>query len=327
MGSTGVTVIVFCFNSEKIIGTTLTYIHKQVFCTPLNWEVILIDNNSTDATRSIALATWTSFKTDVPLRIVKEEKQGLNYARERGLAEARYSFVIFCDDDNWLFSNYVETASEIMDSNQDIAAVGGYGTAVFSGSEPDFFKYVSPAYAVDEQNSGSSAPAEFLYGAGLVVRKSVYEEYIASGYTSALTDRRGIQEIASGGDYELTLMFRIMGYRLLFSKKLRFYHFIDDRKLNWDYLKKLYSSFGVATALLIPHQIIIKNKGWLRSSLVYNILGQLYHFLKKVPLLAQDRRLFLLEFHKFRSHVEVAVSNQKTLRSSVNLIKKHVLEE
>ena len=63
------------------------------------WEVLLVDNASTDGSGQLALSFWQN--GPAPLRVVRERRLGLSYARERGLAESRYEFLGFVDNDTW----------------------------------------------------------------------------------------------------------------------------------------------------------------------------------------------------------------------------------
>jgi glycosyltransferase involved in cell wall biosynthesis len=316
----GISIIVFCYNSEKIIGTTLSYLKEQFFSAPVEWEVLLIDNNSTDSTITVAHNTWESLDTNTPLRICEEQRQGLNYARERGVTEAKYEYIIFCDDDNWLFTNYAQTAFDLMESDTALAAIGGLGHPVFEDKEPWYFRHIASSFAVGKQQTDAKNRAHFLYGAGLVVRKSVFEKLKSSGYTSVMTDRQGLLEVTSGGDYELTIMFRILGYELQYSPDLCFYHYIDQRKLNWPYLKKLYESFGVATALLIPHQIVAKNKGWIAANLYFNLMASCFTFLKRALALYNEKKLVQLELYMLKSHFKVALASRSSLPLTIKKI-------
>lgn len=69
------------------------------------WELLLVDNRSTDRTRAVALA-WSD---RLPLRYLYEPQPGLSAARNRGLAEARGRLALFTDDDvrvdaDWLIA-------------------------------------------------------------------------------------------------------------------------------------------------------------------------------------------------------------------------------
>jgi glycosyltransferase involved in cell wall biosynthesis len=77
----------------------------QVATKGLRWEIIVVDNNSTDNTFNIVKEFKKNSK--VPVKYVKEEKQGLSHARNRGIRESKGRHIAFIDDDaladcNWI---------------------------------------------------------------------------------------------------------------------------------------------------------------------------------------------------------------------------------
>jgi glycosyltransferase involved in cell wall biosynthesis len=110
----GVSVIICTHNGATRLPATLA--HLKVQKPPIApWEVLLIDNASSDATAEVARSCWQN--GPAPLRVVQEPCLGVRYARERGLAEAKYSFLGFVDDDNWVADDWVRSAYEIVSSD------------------------------------------------------------------------------------------------------------------------------------------------------------------------------------------------------------------
>jgi len=80
-----ISVVIPCYNEEKTIEKVIKSIPKEVF------EIIVVDNNSTDKTGEIAK------KLDA--KVVKEKKQGYGYALQRGFNEAKGDIIITLDGD------------------------------------------------------------------------------------------------------------------------------------------------------------------------------------------------------------------------------------
>lgn len=116
MQQTKVSVIVPAYNEEKRIKLCLDSILNQDY--KGEYEVILVDNNSTDNTVKIARKYF-------PLvRIVPESKQGVIFARIRGIKEAKGAIISFTDADSivpkfWL-SKIVKA-----EENPKVAGIGG----------------------------------------------------------------------------------------------------------------------------------------------------------------------------------------------------------
>lgn len=140
---TGVSVIIIAYNAEKRISPTIKHLADQKKIN-FDWEVILVDNNSTDNTAKVAEETWINCGSPCTLTIIKEKKQGAMFARIKGMQHSNYRYILFCDDDNWLSENYVKYAFERIDNGEDIAAVGGHGILEFENDfkEPEWiYKY------------------------------------------------------------------------------------------------------------------------------------------------------------------------------------------
>jgi glycosyltransferase involved in cell wall biosynthesis len=88
--------IVLCtWNNCRRLAQTLDAIGRCTVPQRLRWEVVLVDNNSTDGTSGVA----ERFARHLPLRYVEEPRQGLSHARNTGLNRATGNLVVFADDD------------------------------------------------------------------------------------------------------------------------------------------------------------------------------------------------------------------------------------
>lgn len=240
----GVSVIVCCYNSSLRLSNTLNALVNQKFDSTVPWEIIIVDNASTDDTASIAAQIWQTFNSDIILRVVHEPVPGLGHARYKGINEASYSILLFCDDDNWLAPNYVEGIFTILESDLSIAACGGMGIPVFETSEPYWFYKYAEAFALGSQEINyEDGQLLSLYGAGLALQKTVLDELNQLGFKPLLQDRTG-KKLSSAGDTELSYAIVLMGYKLHCSNELKFFHFLPKERLTFNYLSNLFKAFG-----------------------------------------------------------------------------------
>src|SRR6516225_5986344 len=244
----GISVVICCYNSAARLPTALAYLIKQEPpSTP--WEVLVVDNGSTDGTTEVADSCWQN--GPAPLRIVKESRVGLRYARERSLAEAKYSFLGFVDDDNWVAQDWVRTACEIMSLDPTIGAVGSIRTPTCEVAPPAWFHEYHSPYAVltDCELEHVQRPPEYLAGAGLCVRKAAWQKLIQMGHEFQLTGRKG-KKLQGGEDAELTMALRLSGWNLRSDPRLRLQHFMPCQRLQWSYLRRLLRNYGVSHVIL-----------------------------------------------------------------------------
>lgn len=100
-------VIIPAFNEEEAIGTLLKSLVAQ---TVLPYEIIVVDNNSTDNT----VKTAKSYNRRLPLRIIKEKQAGAGYARNTGARVAKGDFMLFTDADTILPPHIIERVTEFL---------------------------------------------------------------------------------------------------------------------------------------------------------------------------------------------------------------------
>ena len=232
----GVSIIICCYNGANRLPETIRHIARQRVPAYVPWELILVDNGSTDDSALVARMEWRKHRVDTYLKVVLEPEPGLSNARARGFREARYEYAIMCDDDNWLEDTYVSCVYDLMSENPKIGALGGLGKLVFEVPPPapelDFIFAAGP-----QASCPGKVPENKLYGAGCVIRQSAYENLLRKGFRSLLIDRRG-RELSSGGDYEICLALAVVGYDIWYDDRLRFTHFITRERLTWPYLKR-----------------------------------------------------------------------------------------
>jgi len=258
----GVSIIICGYNSSKRISPTLEALQKQQFANKIvSWEVILVNNASTDDTENVAREVWNNDPV-TNFKIVKEEKPGLMYARKKGLAHAMYDIVSFIDDDNWVEPLWVQKVVEIFSLNEKIGACGGKSETVFEKNKPEWFDEYQNAFAVGTQGEQSDIIDDkkgFLWGAGLSFKKSIWEELQKRKYINLTLDREG-KTLSSGGDTELCYAIRLMGYHLYYREDLVLKHFMPANRMNLKYLSMMFEGFGKAFARLNSYRVLLDNK-------------------------------------------------------------------
>lgn len=233
----GISVIICCYNSATRLYETLKHLTLQKTNAALFWEIIVVDNASTDNTASAAFETWKGFgKNNTKLTVVEEKKQGLSFARKKGVDTAQYEIIVFCDDDNWFNENYLQTAYNIITGNKNIGALGGQSAGISDTDLPDWFSECGEYYAACKQ-----APATgiinykgYVFGAGMVSRKKLFQSLINDNFPGILSDRKG-NTLSAGGDCEYCQRLILQGYDIYYSEELFFHHYIPPYRLTEEY--------------------------------------------------------------------------------------------
>jgi glycosyltransferase involved in cell wall biosynthesis len=286
----GVSVVVCCYNSANRLPNTLKYISEQVVQPGITWEVIVIDNNSSDNTAAVAHQLWLEYNGNPSFTIVNQPVPGLNNAREKGFEFASYEYIILCDDDNWLASDYVENAYTIMQQHPEVGIAGGRSEPVCEVEPPDWFGAQQSSYAVGWQalHSGDlTSTRKYVWGAGMVLRKSVWLKLKKAGFKSLVSDRIG-DKLTSGGDSELCYAFILAGYRIWYDDALVFKHFIPKERLTFSYLNKMRFDSIPAYVNLDAYRHIIDGTcfkdGRLKSLIWLRVSYQSVRFLSKAGM-------------------------------------------
>ncbi|PWT74121.1 MAG: hypothetical protein C5B60_07245 [Chloroflexi bacterium] len=268
----GVTVAVCTHNGAGRVSETLVRLAAQQVPPRMEWEVLVIDNASTDDAVNQAKRAWPLSLAD-RFRVVSESQLGLTHARCRALADARFEIVSFVDDDNWVCADWVRVVAEIMAHRPRVGACGGMVEAQCEVQPPWWFERYQEFYAIGPQHHQEGDitwERGYLWGAGLTVRYSAWAHLTCLGFRFLLMDRRGTR-LHSGGDAEICLALRLAGWTIWYDPRLYMRHFVPASRLRWSYLKQVVRGFGVASPSHKAYYAVRENKEnglhvWLRGN-------------------------------------------------------------
>ena len=109
-----VSVIIPAFNAERVLGLQLDSLADQDGAPA--YEVLVVDNNSTDGTAALVRDRTPAFP--VPLRLIRAaEHQGPGYARNVGVARARADLLLFADADDVVSRWWVRNGARAFESS------------------------------------------------------------------------------------------------------------------------------------------------------------------------------------------------------------------
>ncbi|HSX30121.1 MAG TPA: glycosyltransferase family 2 protein [Candidatus Saccharimonadales bacterium] len=162
MQEVSVSVVIPAYNEEQHIAACLEAIACQ---TVRPFEVIVVDNNSTDST--VAIAHRYPFVT-----IVHEPRQGVMYARDAGFNAARGQVIGRIDGDSIVASDWIETIQTLFRDSSLDAASGAvhYRDVGLSQAFDTVDLKVRQYLSTRMQQSGEF----FLYGVNMAIRRSAW---------------------------------------------------------------------------------------------------------------------------------------------------------
>lgn len=167
-----ISVVIPAFNEEGFLERTLKSLAKQDF---KRFELIVVDNNSTDKTAQIA--------KEFGAKVAIEKQRGAGFARQRGFLEAKGEIIATTDADTILPKNWVSKIIKEFRKRKKMVAFGGL-FALCSGT-PTSRIVVSrlryPAWLLDRLLSGGWS----IPGVNFSVRKKAFLE--VGGFNQELT--------------------------------------------------------------------------------------------------------------------------------------------
>ncbi len=230
--------IVICtYNRERFLPGLFESIKAQTMNKSL-FEVILINNNSTDNTEFLC-NDFIRKNPDIQCSYYVETNQGLSYARNRGIIESRGEYVTFADDDALLAPDYSERATAYLDEHPDVAEVGG----------PILLKYMGkiPAWENPYMNSllGYFQPSLEKYR--MVKKNRKYPRGSNMTFRSSIFKKCGMFNVSLGrvgrvliGGEEKDIAFRIFdaGEAIDYDPSILVYHLVPEERTTAEFVKR-----------------------------------------------------------------------------------------
>lgn len=249
--SIDITVAIPTYNGEARLPRVLDALRSQQHTDSFSWEVVVIDNNSTDNTAQVVRTYQQTWPSTYPLSYAIESQQGLAFARQRAVQVANGDLVAFVDDDNLPAADWLQQVYDFAQRHPHAGAFSGQIHGEFETSPPAGFEAIAPYLAIREHGE---VPFRFHPerlqlppGAGLVVRKQAWCESVPPSLK--LIGRVGKQYLA-GEDYEALLYLHHQGWEIWYNPAMHLAHLVPQYRLERDYLLPLAYGIGLATCHL-----------------------------------------------------------------------------
>ena len=101
-------IVIPLYNKEGSCERSINSVLKQIFT---EWELIIIDDGSTD---NSYLNAKTVSKNDSRIRIIQQENRGVSVARNNGIKQANYNYIVFLDADDYWTPDFLLTISSLI---------------------------------------------------------------------------------------------------------------------------------------------------------------------------------------------------------------------
>ena len=167
-----ISIIVCTYNRELYLPKMLNSVAKQN-CNRDDFELIIVDNNSTDNTSQICKNFESS---NINIYYFLEKKQGLSFARNRGIKEAKGNFLVFIDDDAFLDKCYINELKKYLANIDGDVGFGGKILPYLECELPKWMSdYLSPLMSIIDLGNKIKLFKGYKYpiGANMGVSKSI----------------------------------------------------------------------------------------------------------------------------------------------------------
>lgn len=237
-------VILCTYNRDKYIYNVLKSIAENDF--PYSeYEIVLVNNNSIDKTES----ECQRFQQDYPyikFCYYVENEQGLSYARNCGIRNAKGDILVYVDDDALVNKEYLSTYADFFRRNPEIVAAGGRILPEYETEEPQWMSHYTRQLITGKLDLGLKEKefpkGTFPGGGNAAYRKSVFN---AVGLFNVELGRKG-DSLIGAEEKDLFDKMTSKGIKFFYLPNAILYHLIPAKKLTRDYFDRLTRGIGVS---------------------------------------------------------------------------------
>ncbi len=233
-----ISVIIATYNRMCLLSDLLKdLIHQEDAVLGKDFEIIIVDNNSTDNTKTIVDRYIEEYGKAI--KYMFQSKQGKPYALNIAIPEAKGDWILFLDDDVRIDKRFIRVALEIMDEAKrtQVVLIGGRIDPLLETKKPDWLsdeysgflginKITSDIWLLTQEEIKKNKPWNSIFGANMMVKKEVFE--VVGLYSE-------VHRYAQ--DTEIAKRICDAGYKILLTSRLRVSHYISLDKLTKDHLR------------------------------------------------------------------------------------------
>jgi glycosyltransferase involved in cell wall biosynthesis len=218
----------------------------------VSYEVLIVDNNSTDETRQVVEQAIST--SPVPLTYLFEPRQGVSNGRNTGIRNARAPIIAFTDDDCRPASNWIASIVRAFNEHTDVDCIGGRVVPRWPEKVPEWFTWrqVSPLALCEHGDQELAVHADnaapCLITANLACRRSAF-------------DRAGLfsPEYPRGQDREIQLRLWMAGCRGLYVPGVIVGVDVPPGRLTKEYFRTWFRRYGEVHARIGLLDVLDKN--------------------------------------------------------------------
>ena len=227
-----ITVVLCTYNRYQSLVKALNSAAALILPPSVEWEVVVVDNNSSDQTSEVVADFCRRYPTR--FRYVFEPQPGLSTARNTGVREARGDIIAFMDDDLTVEPTWLQNLTAALHDGE-WAGAGGRILPERAFSPPRWLSlecgYALAPLALLDRGTDAGQLAEAPFGANMAFRKGMFKKY--GGFRTDLGRRPG--SLMSNEDTEFGGRLLAAGELLRYEPSAVVYHPVLDHRLQKKY--------------------------------------------------------------------------------------------
>lgn len=273
-------------------------------------EILVVDNNSADETPAIT----RKYPEDpaggtISVRYVKETKQGLSHARNRGIREARAPVVIFVDDDIRAEDSFFTGWISFFKNFPDAEAAGGKIHVQFDDPRPRWMPYFLLPLLGHHDFGNSIKPyrkKNYPFGGNMAFKKEIFDRH---GLFNVQLGRIGA-DLKASEEKELFSRLRKHRTEIYYVPGAKLYHRVNKSRLTEEYIRKQAVGLGQSIGLQMKNKSTREktSKGLVELGKIAATLGL---FIAYTITFRYSKALMLVKFRKWIAEGYISVVKEK----------------
>ena len=247
-------VVICTYRRPELVGEAMRSMFEQEYPKD-RYELIVVNNDSPDDTEKVVLEA--ARECPVPFTYLVEERNGLSYARNTGLAAAKNEFVAFLDDDAIACRDWMATFNGVIDEHHALVVGGRVEKALEEGFEPPAWldsQYVKHFFGVNYRDRNRKEKVFriryplYLTGANLIYARSLFEHF--GGFDTRLG--RDGKSLLGGEESYLNMVLDKHDIPIYYSDDAWVDHHIQSFRVTKEHLRSKAYWSGVTNAVMHP---------------------------------------------------------------------------
>jgi glycosyltransferase involved in cell wall biosynthesis len=244
------TVLICTWNRARLLGETLDSLAQVRVPDGLHWNVLVVDNNSSDETSTVVRRHAASYP--VPLQYAFEPRQGKSWAMNTGLAASGSAIIAFVDDDIKVGHDWLYAIATAFQEAPGTAYVGGRVDPIWEAPCPSWFgdtgKTLWGTFAILDYGDQSFVFEErrkIPIGANFALRRSLVDR--VGGFDPMLG--RDSERVLLGQELpEFFVRVRAAGLQGRYLPTMSVRHHVPARRMTRQYIRRWWYGKGISRA-------------------------------------------------------------------------------